>query len=81
MTNKRPGLSPVEVATAPVAVPAVSMPMADSLKTCTICATVFCDRTARFRMIFYCDRHKTHLCNDHASRNATPFRWIRRSAH
>ncbi len=48
-------------ATALVDIPAVSMPIARSLKTCDICGIVLCDKTAHFRVAFYCD-----LCNNHA---------------
>ncbi len=48
-------------ATALVDIPAVSMPIARSLKTCDICGIVLCDKTA-----FYCGQPKTHLCNNHA---------------
>ncbi len=40
-------------ATALVDIPAVSMPIARSLKTCDICGIVLCDKTAHFRA-FYC---------------------------
>ena len=45
--------------------PAVSMPIAHSLKTWVICGIVLCDKTAHFRVAFYCPPHKVHLCNDH----------------
>ncbi len=35
-------------ATALVDIPAVSMPIARSLKTCNICGIVLCDKTAHF---------------------------------
>ncbi len=53
-------------ATALVDIPAVSMPIARSLKTCNICGIVLCDKTADFRVAFYCGQPKTHLCNNHA---------------
>ncbi len=53
-------------ATALVDIPAVSMPIARSLKTCGICGIVLCDKTAHFRVAFYCGQPKTHLCNNHA---------------
>ncbi len=53
-------------ATALVDIPAVSMPIAHSLKTCDICGIVLCDRTAHFRVAFYCGQPKAHLCNNHA---------------
>ncbi len=53
-------------ATALVDIPAVSMPIACSLKTCDICGIVLCDKTAHFRMAFYCAQPKAHLCNNHA---------------
>ncbi len=31
-----------------------------------ICAIVLCDKTAHFRLAFYCGQSKTHLCNNHA---------------
>ncbi len=34
--------------------PAVRMPIARSLKTCDICGIVLCDKTAHFRVAFYC---------------------------
>ncbi len=40
-------------ATALVDIPAVSMPIAHSLKTCDICGIVLCDKTAHFRVAFY----------------------------
>ncbi len=53
-------------ATALVDIPAVSMTTACSLKTCDICGIVLCDKTADFRVSFYCVQPKTHLCNNHA---------------
>ncbi len=53
-------------ATALVDIPAVSMPIARSLKTCDICGIVLCDKTAHFRVTFYCGQPKAHLCNNHA---------------
>ncbi len=53
-------------ATALVDIPAVSMPIARSLKTCDICGIVLCDKTAHFRVSFYCGQPKAHLCNNHA---------------
>ncbi len=50
-------------ATALVDIPAVSMPVARSLKTCDICGIVLCDKTAHFRVAFYCGQSKAHLCN------------------
>ncbi len=47
-------------------IPAVSMPIARSLKTCDICGIVLCDKTAHFRVAFYCVQPKAHLCNNHA---------------
>ncbi len=41
-------------ATALVDIPAVSMPITRSLKTCDICSIVLCDKTAHFRVTFYC---------------------------
>ena len=31
---------------------------------CTV--PVLCDKTAHFRVAFYCPQHKVHLCNDNA---------------
>jgi hypothetical protein len=50
------------LATALVEIPAVSMPITGSL----ISGIVVCDKTAHFKVTFYCPQHKTHLCNDHA---------------
>ncbi len=52
--------------TALVDITAVSLPIACSLKTCDICGIVLCDKTAHFRVAFYCGQPKTHLCNNHA---------------
>ncbi len=41
-------------ATALVDIPAVSMPIACSLKTCDVCGIVLCDKTAHFGVAFYC---------------------------
>ena len=30
------------------------------------CGIVLCDKTAYFRVAFYCPQHKVHLCNVHA---------------
>ena len=49
-----------------VDIPAVSVPIARSLKTQYICGIVLCDKTAHFRVAFYCPQHKVHLYNDHA---------------
>ncbi len=48
-------------AAALVDIPAVSIPIARSLKTCDICVIVLCDKTAHFRVALYC---------------GTPVRWI-----
>ncbi len=53
-------------ATALVDIPAVSMPTARSLKTCDICGIVLCDKTAHFRVAFYCGQPEAHLCYNHA---------------
>ncbi len=53
-------------ATALVDIPAVSMPIARSLKTHGICDIVLCDKTAHFRVAFYCGQPEAHLCNNHA---------------
>ncbi len=31
-----------------------------------ICVIVLCDKTAHFRVVFYCSQPKVHLCNNHA---------------
>ncbi len=49
-------------ATALVDIPAVSMPIARSLKTFDICGIVLCDKTAHFKVAFYCGQ--AHLCNN-----------------
>ena len=54
------------LATALVDIPAVYMPIEHSLKTWEICGIVLRDKTAHFRVAFYCPQHKVHLCNDHA---------------
>jgi hypothetical protein len=48
-----------------VDIPALSMPIARSLKTWNICGIVLCDRTAHYKVPFCCPKHKVHLCNDH----------------
>ncbi len=53
-------------ATALVDILAVNMPLAHSLKICDICGIVLCDKTAHFRVAFYCGQPKTQLCNNHA---------------
>ncbi len=47
-------------ATALVDIPAVSMPIPHSLKTCDICGIVLCDK----KVAFLCGQPKTHLCNN-----------------
>jgi hypothetical protein len=42
----------------------VSIPIAHSLKMWVICDIMLCDKTAQFRMAFYCPQHKVQLCND-----------------
>ncbi len=42
------------------------VPIARSLKTCDIYGIVLCDKTAHFRVAFYCGQPKAHLCNNHA---------------
>ncbi len=44
----------------------VGMTIAHSLKTCDICDIVLCDKTAHFRVAFYCGQPKVRLCNNHA---------------
>ncbi len=53
-------------ATGLVDIPAVSMPIVRSLKTCDICGIVLCDKTVHFRVTFYCSQPKAQLCNNHA---------------
>ncbi len=53
-------------ATALVDISAVSMPIERSLKTYGICGIVLCDKTAHFRVVFYCGQPKAQLCNNHA---------------
>ena len=53
--------------TALVDIPAVSMPIARSLKTWDICGIVLCDKSAHFWVAFYCPQDKVHLCNDHST--------------
>ncbi len=36
------------------------------VKTCDICGIVLRDKTAHFRVVFYCGQPKAHLCNNHA---------------
>ncbi len=45
---------------------AVSMTIGRSLKTCDICGIVLCDKTADFRVVFYCVQPKAHLSNNYA---------------
>ncbi len=33
---------------------------------CDICGIVLCDKTAHFRVAFYCGQPKEHMCNNHA---------------
>lgn len=42
----------------------VRMPTAHLLKTVCDIGTL-CDKTAHFRVAFYCDRSKAHLCTNH----------------
>ncbi len=51
-------------ATAQVDIPAVIMPTACSLKTYDICGIVLCEKTAHFRVAFYCGQPKAHLFNN-----------------
>ncbi len=53
-------------ATALVDIPAVSMTIERSFKTCKICGIELCDKTAHFKVAFYCDQPKAYLCNNHA---------------
>ncbi len=55
-------------------IPAVSMPIAHSLKTCVICGIVLCDKTAHFRVAFYCGQPKERLgyvCNPRSLKEGT----------
>ncbi len=52
-------------ATALVDIAAGRMPIACSLRTFYICGIVLCDKTAHFRVAFYCGQPKTHLCKKH----------------
>ncbi len=67
-------------ATALVDIPAVSMPIAHSLKTCNICGIVLCDKTAHLEWPFIVASLR-HTCaiimlsNQHLS-YATPVRWM-----
>jgi hypothetical protein len=54
------------LATALVDIPAVSMPTARSLKRSNIYGIVLFDKTAHFKVAFYCTQHKVQLCSDHA---------------
>jgi hypothetical protein len=54
------------LATALVDIPAVSLPIARTLKTWDICGIALCDKSAHFRVAFYFPQHKVHLCNDRA---------------
>ncbi len=53
-------------ATALVDIAAGRMPIARSLKIFDICGIVLCDKTAHFRVAFYCGQLKAHLCKNHA---------------
>ncbi len=53
-------------ATALVDIPAVSMPIACSLKNFNICVIVLFDNIAHFIVAFYCGQTKAHLCNNRA---------------
>ena len=53
------------LATALVDIPAVIMQIARSLKLETSVALCY-DKTAHFRVAFYCPQNKVHMCNDHA---------------
>ena len=55
-----------DLATALMDIPAVSMSIAHS-----IWGIVLWDKTAHFRVAFYCPQHKVHLCNDHALSSAS----------
>ncbi len=59
-------LTLISQATALVDIPAVSMPIARSLKTCNICVIVLRDKTSPFREAFYCGQLKAPLSNNHA---------------
>ncbi len=53
-------------ATALVDSPAVSMPIARSPQNLQHLWHVLCDKTAHFKVAFYCGQPKAHLCNNHA---------------
>ncbi len=63
-------------ATALVDIPAVSMPIACSLKIYDICGIVLCDKTAHFRVVFYCGKPKAHLCNNQSNQMDRPHRGL-----
>ena len=78
------------LATPLVDIPAVSIPIAHPFKTSYICGIVLFDKTAHFRVVFYCTQHKVHLCNDHAilirfliyhTCQVDGLSWQRRNAH
>jgi hypothetical protein len=54
------------LATALLGVPAVSMPIVRSLKTFDIFYIMLCDKTAHFRVAFYCPQHMVHLGQHHS---------------
>ncbi len=54
------------MAKALVDIPADSKPIACFLKTCDICGIALCNKTAHFRVAFYCGLLKAHLCNNHS---------------
>ena len=51
-------LTVISLATALVDIPAVSNPIAHSLKPC--------DKIAHYRVAFYCPQRKVHRANDYA---------------
>ncbi len=40
-------------------------------QNCDICGIVLCDKTAHFRVAFYCGQPKEHLSNNHAVLSAS----------
>ncbi len=52
------------------------MPIACSLKIYDICGIVLCDKTAHFRVVFYCGKPKAHLCNNQSNQMDRPHRGL-----
>ncbi len=49
----------------------LSMLTARCLKTCDMCGIVLGNKTAHFRVAFYCDQPKAHLCTNHTIQSAS----------